>query len=80
MDLNLDIIQGVMEYTDIECELRIEMDKRWQAVVQTADAEDVDLIVLGGHAIHEDGKVYLGTTSHKVFFSTNRPLMVVSQA
>lgn len=63
----------------IDCRLKVVVDKRWQAVVNAANEEDVDLIVLGSHAVHEDGKVYLGTTSHKVFFSTNKPLMVVPQ-
>ena len=61
----------------IAAELRVEITKRWQAVVSVAAQENVDLVVMGSHAIQEDGKVYMGTTSHKVFFSTDKPLLVV---
>jgi nucleotide-binding universal stress UspA family protein len=61
----------------VESQLHVVVDKRWRAVIDAAEAEDVDLIVLGSHAIREEGKVYVGTTSHKVFFATDRPLLVV---
>ncbi|MBN1946047.1 MAG: universal stress protein [Bradymonadales bacterium] len=64
---------------EIDCDLQVVVEKRWQAVVKAAEEQDVDLVVLGSHAVHEDGKVYLGTTSHKVFFSTTKPLLVVPQ-
>lgn len=63
----------------IETEVVVEIKARWKAIIDCAESENVDLIVIGSHAIQEDGKMYIGTTSHKVFFSTDKPLMVVPQ-
>jgi len=64
---------------DVDCDVVIQVKPRWKAVVDVAAQENADLIVVGSHAIQEDGKMYIGTTSHKVFFSTDRPIMVVPQ-
>lgn len=63
----------------VDAELHIEIDKRWHAIERVAREQDVDLIAMGSHAVQEGGKVYIGTTSHKVFFSTDKPLLIVPQ-
>ncbi len=62
---------------DIDSELRIEVGKRWKTIVDAASEGEYDLVILGSHKIHDDDKVYLGTTTHKVFFSVDVPLLVV---
>lgn len=61
----------------IACELRIEVGRRWKTIVDLANTGEYDLVILGSHKIHEEDKVYLGTTTHKVFFATDVPLLVV---
>lgn len=61
----------------IACDVRIEVGRRWKTIVDVANTGEYDLVILGSHKIHEDDKVYLGTTTHKVFFATDVPLLVV---
>ena len=61
----------------IECAIKVDIGKRWQVVVETATQDSFDLIVLGSHKIRDGAKVYLGSTTHKVFFGSDIPLMVV---
>jgi nucleotide-binding universal stress UspA family protein len=63
----------------VDGEFAVRVDKRWKAVTDVADAEPIDLIVVGSHRVREGEKIYLGTTSHKVFFATDKPLLVVPQ-
>jgi len=59
----------------VECDVKVELGKRWKVVVDAAGS--YDLVVLGSHKIHDGDKVYLGTTTHKVFFAADVPLLVV---
>ena len=61
----------------IECDIKVEIGKRWQVVVTTATEGKYDLVVLGSHKIRDGEKVYLGSTTHKVFFGSDVPLLVV---
>ncbi len=62
---------------DVECHTRVEIGKRWKAVADAGSGGPFDMVVLGSHKIRDGDKVYLGTTTHKVFFATDVPLMVV---
>jgi nucleotide-binding universal stress UspA family protein len=46
-------------------------------IVETADAYDVDLIVLGAHGYGPVEKYYVGTTTDKVLMKVARPLLTV---
>lgn len=61
----------------VECDVRVEVGKRWKTIVDAANTGAYDLVILGSHKIHEEDKVYLGTTTHKVFFAVDVPLLVV---
>jgi nucleotide-binding universal stress UspA family protein len=61
----------------VEAESRIELGKRWKTISDLAADNAFDLVVLGSHKIHDGNKVYLSTTTHKVFFSADVPLLVV---
>ncbi|MCG8422892.1 MAG: universal stress protein [Proteobacteria bacterium] len=64
----------------VETELLVDLGKRWQLIVDTATEGSYDLVVLGSHRLHDGDKVYLGTTTHKVFFAADLPLLVVPEA
>lgn len=50
----------------------------WIEILDDADAEDASLIVVGGHGLTTgEGRVLIGTTSHKVALSSRRPVLVV---
>ncbi|GIW72979.1 MAG: universal stress protein [Planctomycetota bacterium] len=49
----------------------------WSAIVERAEAIGADLIVLGSHGLARQGRVYLGTTSHRVLFHTAVPVLIV---
>ena len=61
----------------IDCTIQVAIGKRWKIIVDTASAAKFDLVILGAHKIHDGDKVYLGTTTHKVFFAAHLPLLVV---
>lgn len=61
----------------IECDVTITSDKRWKSIADTGKSGQYDLVILGSHKIEDGDKVYLGTTTHKVFFACDVPLMVV---
>jgi nucleotide-binding universal stress UspA family protein len=46
-------------------------------IVETADAYDVDLIVLGAHGYGPVEKYYVGTTTDKFLMKVARPLLTV---
>lgn len=64
----------------VDCEVRVGIGKRWKVIVDAASAEKFDLVVLGSHKVQDGDKVYLGTTTHKVFFAVDVPLLVVPHA
>lgn len=62
----------------VPCECEAEVGRRWQVIVERAEAEQVDLIVLGSRRPLDPpgGRPQLGTTSQHVFFAATRPLLV----
>ena len=61
----------------VDAEARIELGKRWKTISDLSADNAYDLVVLGSHKIHDGNKVYVSTTTHKVFFSADVPLLVV---
>lgn len=56
---------------------KVVIEKRWRAIIERAEAERADLIVMGsGGAIGPNGKP-VGSTSHRVFLASPIPLVVV---
>lgn len=45
-------------------------------IIKKADAEDVDLIVLGGRRRRPTGKILFGSVSQEVLLNTDRPVTV----
>lgn len=61
----------------IEARYHVEVGARWQIVLERAEVEEADLIVIGRRAYQERGNVPLGTTSQRVYFSSRRPVLIV---
>lgn len=68
------------EERGVTARFHIEIGARWKIVLAQAEAEDVDLVILGRRHYGEDEEVSLGTTSQRVFFGSNRPVLVAPRA
>lgn len=72
------LVAARFEAAGVACEVRVVREVRWRAIVAGADAAGAGLIVMGTHQLKPGDAI--GTTSHKVFFATRTPLMVVPPA
>ncbi len=63
---------GLSVYTDIV------IGPRWRVINTYAGEKGIDLIIMGSHGLRaESGDVSVGTTSHKVMFSSPCPVLIV---
>ncbi len=52
----------------------------WRVIKTFSREKDIDLIVMGSHGLESrEGEIAVGSTSHKVFFSTPCPLLIVKE-
>lgn len=63
----------------IVSEHHIQIGHRWRVILDLAEEEDVDLVVLGRRAYSDRESISLGTTSQKVYFGCNRPVLLVPE-
>jgi nucleotide-binding universal stress UspA family protein len=61
----------------VPCTATVAVGRSWQVIAETAESEDVDLVVVGSRPTVIGGRPHLGSTSHQVFFSSPRSLLVV---
>ncbi|MCC6711999.1 MAG: universal stress protein [Candidatus Dadabacteria bacterium] len=62
----------------IEVETDIIIGERWKVINNVASERGIDLIVIGSHGITTStGEISVGTTSHKVMFTSPCPVLVV---
>lgn len=61
----------------LEVRTLVTLGKRWSEILSVAEAEQVDLIVLGSRQPILSPPGPVGTTSHKVFLTSHIPLLVV---
>ncbi|MBW1879939.1 MAG: universal stress protein [Deltaproteobacteria bacterium] len=61
----------------VEHEALVKIGVRWETILQVAEENDADLIVIGSRPVLDQEHPHLGSTSHQVFFATLRPLLVV---
>ena len=61
----------------LEADVAVPIGKRWKAIIDHAKQGEYDLVVIGAHAVKDGDKVYMGTTTQKVFFAADMPLLVV---
>jgi nucleotide-binding universal stress UspA family protein len=63
---------------DIRSRVRVELGGPWHVIVDTAKAENVDLIVIGSHGYHRIDRM-LGTTAARVVDHADRSVLVVRE-
>jgi nucleotide-binding universal stress UspA family protein len=64
--------RGVIVHTDVV------IGQRWKVINTYAKEKGIDLIIMGSHGIRtESGDILIGTTSHKVMFSSPCPVLIV---
>ncbi len=52
----------------------------WRVIKTFSREKDIDLIVMGSHGLEaREGEISVGSTSHKVFFSTPCPILTVKE-
>ena len=67
--------RGLATHTDII------IGPRWKVINTYAVEKRIDLIIMGSHGLRaESGEVSVGTTSHKVMFSSPCPVLIVRHA
>ncbi len=68
----------VFDKSHIVTQAEIIIGPRWRVINTYAQEKGVDLIVMGSHGLRsESGEVSVGTTSHKVMFSSPCPVLIV---
>lgn len=68
-------IERRFEDRGIRCETRVSIGPRWREILEQADESGADLIVLGSRPRTEP--LTPGTTSHKVFWGAQIPVLFV---
>lgn len=68
----------IFEKNGLTVNTDIVIGPRWKVINTYAGAKGIDLIIMGSHGIRTDtGEVSVGTTSHKVMFSSPCPVLIV---
>lgn len=70
--------RAVLEEAGVEAELQGYGGDAAKAILQVADDEDADRIVLAGRKRTPAGKVLFGSVTQSVILSTDRPVLVCS--
>ncbi len=66
------------EQQNVEVTASIVIGKRWKVINTYAKEKEMDLIIMGTHGFKtEEGDITIGTTSHKVMFTSPCPLLIV---
>ena len=70
--------KGVFEKRDLDVQTDIIIGQRWRVINNYAREKEIDMIVMGSHGFKtESGEVSIGTTSHKVMFTSPCPVLIV---
>lgn len=62
----------------LQAETNVVIGPRWRVINTFAKEKNIDLIIMGSHGLKtESGQVAVGTTSHKVVFTSPCPVLIV---
>jgi len=75
--LNLVFEDIVEKHPDIEVEPKLSEGKPSSVIVKMAEAEDIDLIIMGCRGLDSVRCFFLGSTTREVAETCNRPIMIV---
>jgi len=68
----------IFQDAGLETQAEIIIGSRWKVINNYAKEKNIDLIIMGSHGVKtESGDVSVGTTSHKVMFSSPCPVLIV---
>lgn len=73
----LDEVVARLEARDVQAIGCLVRGERWRMIVEYAATHHIDLVILGSHGVYEEGRAYVGTTSHRVLFGSSVPVLVV---
>ena len=74
----MDTEKQVFISSDVRIKDKVIIGQRWKVINNYSIENNIDLIILGSHgARNESGDLSIGTTSHKVMFSSPCPLLIV---
>ncbi|MEQ9618830.1 MAG: universal stress protein [Deltaproteobacteria bacterium] len=70
--------QEVFEKRGLNVHTEIIIGPRWRVINSYAKDKNIDLIIMGSHGLKtETGELSVGTTSHRVMFTSPCPVLVV---
>lgn len=68
----------IFENKDLKVEAHIVIGTRWRVINTFAKEKNIDLIIMGSHGLKtKKGEIAIGTTSHKVMFTSPCPVLLV---
>jgi len=68
----------IFQEAGVKIQAEIIIGPRWKVINNYAKENNIDLIVMGSHGVrNETGEISVGTTSHKVMFSSPCPVLIV---
>lgn len=78
MERKIEDEKRIFEQRGFHVQASIVIGPRWRVINTFAKEKSIDLIVMGSHGLKtETGQIAIGTTSHKVIFSSPCPVLVV---
>jgi nucleotide-binding universal stress UspA family protein len=78
MEKKIEKEKEIFEKRGLSVESNIVIGQRWRVINTFAKEKNIDLIIMGSHGLQtESGKLAIGTTSHKVVFSSPCPVLIV---
>jgi nucleotide-binding universal stress UspA family protein len=80
MEKKIEREKEIFRQRGLRVEKHIVIGQRWRVINTFAKEKNIDLIVMGSHDLKTDtGKMAIGTTSHRVIFSSPCPVLMVRQ-
>ncbi|HEX3036017.1 MAG TPA: universal stress protein [Thermodesulfobacteriota bacterium] len=78
MEKKIEEEKETFEKKGLQAETNIVIGSRWRVINTFAKEKNIDLIIMGSHGLKtETGQVAVGTTSHKVVFTSPCPVLIV---
>ncbi|HEX3037046.1 MAG TPA: universal stress protein [Thermodesulfobacteriota bacterium] len=78
MEKKIEEEKETFEKKGLQAETNIVIGSRWRVINTFAKEKHIDLIIMGSHGLKtETGQVAVGTTSHKVVFTSPCPVLIV---
>ena len=80
MEKKIEKEKEIFRKRGLRVENHIVIGQRWRVINTFAREKNIDLIIMGSHGLKTDtGKMAIGTTSHRVIFSSPCPVLMVRQ-